>query len=296
MHWLKPIFAVLITSLIFSSCVDEGDQKQIGTDDKDKQENLDKSQMLKVGNQIFSIPSPIQSAKLFKELDLPYINDGLHTSDKLENYSTSAQKALNLGVYGADLGYVSLYEQDKDARNLLGAVNRLCTDLDLIGAIDDLLAERFLNNIGNADSLVYIISDFYKVGDQYLKENDRGDIAALVLAGGWIEGLYLTTTQADDNEKVQLRIAEQKTVIGNLIKILEQSPKNAVSDDLVKDLIGLENAFQDIDYEYVYMRPETDVANKKTKIRCKTDITMSKEVLNNIKNITSSLRNKIIEQ
>ena len=295
MRWLKPIIAVFIASFVITGCVDEDSSGTDGKDGMNKKQDLDKSQMLKVGNQIFSIPSPIQSAKLFKELDLPYDNESLHDPNKYKDYTTSAQKALNLGVYGANLGYVSLYEQDQDARLLLGAVNRLCIDLDLSGAISDILAERFLTNIGNADSLVYIISDFYKVGDRYLKENDRSDIASLVLAGGWIEGMYLTTTQADNNEKVQLRIAEQKTVVGNLIKIMEQSPSSAVVDDLIKDLKELENAFGGIEYDYVYVRPETDPTKKLTTIKCRTEINMSEEVLNNIKSITNSLRNKIIQ-
>ncbi len=294
MRLYKPLILAACLSLLLFSCVEEKPNGLDGTQQQEDKKDIDNSKMLKVNNQLFSIPSPIQSAKLFQELSLPYNNENLHTPDKLSNYTTSSRKGLNLGVYGADLGYVSLYEQEKDATELLGAINKLVADLDLTAAVDEKLVERFINNMTNSDSLVYIVSDFYDAGDKYLKENDRGDIAGLVLAGGWIEGMYLTTSNADNNPKINNRIAEQKTVIGNLIKILEQNKNNAETNALIDDLINLESAYDGIEYDYIYVRPETDADKKLTKIKCRTEIIMSDEVLNNIKSIVESLRNKII--
>ncbi|MEM7162497.1 MAG: hypothetical protein AAF487_08680 [Bacteroidota bacterium] len=276
-----------------AACVEENTQQLDGGEDQQKKDP-NKAQMLKLNNQLFSIPSPIQSAKLFQELNLPYNNDNLHSADALGNYATSSKKGLNLGVYGADLGYVSLYAQEKDATELLGAINKLVNDLDLTAAIDENLVNRFIKNMNNSDSLVYIVSDFYDAGDSYLKENDRSDIAGLVLAGGWIEGMYLTTTNAGSNEKVIARISEQKSVIGNLIKILEQTPDNAEAQGLIEDLVQLENIYDKIDYEYVYVRPETMPDKRRTKIKSRTEFSMSDDVLNEIKNTVESLRNKII--
>ena len=295
MRWFKTLLIYTLCSVLVISCVDDSQDKMDDGDSKtNQQQNLDKSKMLKVGNQLFSIPSPIQSAKLFKELELPYDQQSIHSADDLGNYTTSSKKALNLGIYGADLGYTSLYGQEQDARGLLGAVNKLCGDLDLLGAVDDILVERFITNLDTPDSLIHVIADFYSVGDQYLKDNDRSDIAGLVLAGGFIEALYLTTTYADDNEKVQQRIAEQKTVVNNLVKILEQDQDNVEVSSVLEDLINLEAEFENIEYEYIYARPVTDPEKKLTQIKCRTEIMMSPDVLSNIKSITSSMRNKII--
>lgn len=295
MRWFKTLFIYTLCCLLVVSCVDDSQNKMDEADQKvEESQDLDKSKMLKVGNQLFSIPSPIQSAKLFKELELPYDNQSIHTANDLGNYTTSSKKALNLGIYGADLGYTSLYGQEQDARSLLGAVNKLCGDLDLLGAIDDILVERFVTNLDAPDSLIHVIADFYSVGDQYLKDNDRNDIAGLVLAGGFIEALYLTTTYADDNEKVQQRIAEQKTVVNNLVKILEQDQENVEIQSVLEDLVKLEQEFENIEYEYIYARPVTQPEKKLTQIKCRTEISMSSDVLNNIKSITSSMRNKII--
>ena len=137
MRWFKSLFTYALCLVLVISCVDDSQNKMDDVEtNTEQQQDLDKSKMLKVGNQLFSIPSPIQSAKLFKELELPYDQQSIHSADELGNYTTSSKKALNLGIYGADLGYTSLYGQEQDARGLLGAVNKLCGDLDLLGAVE----------------------------------------------------------------------------------------------------------------------------------------------------------------
>ena len=294
MRIAKPLILTSLFSLLLFGCVEEGSKDLGNSNNETTKKNAEKGQMFKLGDQLFSIPSPIQTAKLFQELNLPYNNENLHSADSWSSYTTSSKRALNLGVYGADLGYVSLYEQEKDATNILGAINHLVSDLDLSSAVDDKLVERFLANMNNSDSLVFIVADFYAAGDKYFKENDRSDIAGLVLAGGWVEGMYLTTTNADDNQKINQRIAEQKTVISNLIKILEPDSSNIEVKGIINDLIALEGAYEGIEYDYIYVRPETDPENKITKIKCRTEINMSDEVLNNIKSVVESLRTKII--
>ena len=64
---------------------------------------------------IFSLPSPLQTTLLIKASGANYHADMLNSPDAASGYSISMEKALNLGIYGADLGYVTCYEQTQDA-------------------------------------------------------------------------------------------------------------------------------------------------------------------------------------
>ncbi len=125
---------------------------------------------------------------------------------------TNFSKALNLGIYGADLGYVIVYDQTQDAIAYLKTTKQVSDDLGLVGVFNEDIINRFTKNIGNKDSLLVLTSDAFRMGDAYLKDNDRMDVSALILAGGWIESLYLATniSKAKPNEDITNRIAEQK--------------------------------------------------------------------------------------
>ncbi len=75
------------------------------------------------------------------------------------------------------------------------------------------------SKMNDRDALLDIISETYWNVDAYLKENDRDNISALMIAGGWVEGLYIATQVASTNDSPELRqrIAEQKLSLNDLI-------------------------------------------------------------------------------
>ena len=77
-------------------------------------------------------------------------------------------------------------------------------------------------NRNDRDSLLNIISETYWNVDAYLKENGRDNISALMIAGGWVEGLYIATqvSKTHDTPELRQRIAEQKLSLGELISLM----------------------------------------------------------------------------
>src|SRR5690606_32774988 len=148
------------------------------------------SQLMEIDGKVFSIPSPIQTASLIKNLGTNYNKEMLNIPSNVTKYSTNFKKALNLGLYGADLGYVTLYEQTQDAISFLTAIKSIGDDLGVSSAFDMELVQRFEKNIGHQDSILALVSDAYKSSDRYLKNSQQNDIGGLILAGGWIESLY----------------------------------------------------------------------------------------------------------
>jgi hypothetical protein len=102
--------------------------------------------IINVGGEIFSIPSPIQTALLIKGSGANYDKSILNPSTKSSQYSTNFAKAINLGIYGADLGYVTIYDQSQDAIGFLNAAKKLSDGLGVSAAFDAKTIERFTKN------------------------------------------------------------------------------------------------------------------------------------------------------
>jgi hypothetical protein len=77
-------------------------------------------------------------------------------------------------------------------------------------------------NRNDRDSLLSIISETYWQVDAYLKENGRDNISALMIAGGWVEGLYIATQVAaqHDTPELRQRIAEQRLPLADLLELV----------------------------------------------------------------------------
>ena len=156
--------------------------------------------------------------------------------------------------------------------------------------------ERFNKNIANKDSMMVLVGLAYRAGDAFLKQNKRPDISGLILTGGWIESLNfaVVVNKTKPNEEIKRRIADQKQALSSVIKLLSQFEAQPEYSSLLADLKDLSKDFEAIGYKYVYEKPETDVAAKTTTINSHTDITMSKETLDQISSKIESIRKKIV--
>jgi PBP1b-binding outer membrane lipoprotein LpoB len=293
---IKKLFLSLIaSSFLLVGC--SGDD-EIETTEDNETEKVDstKTTLLTVNGEIFSIPSPIQTAILIKQVGASYDNKILNDPKKYNNYSTKFQKALNLGVYGADLGYVTMYEQTQDAIGYLASVRKLADELGVSGAFDFSLVDRFEKNMGNKDTILALVSDAYRASDSYLKNNERDDLGALVLAGGWVESMHFATNVANTtkNEEMIKRIGEQKKTVENLIKLLSPYYNNAEFTPFIDSLIDLASVFDNIKFIYIYEKPTTDVENKITTINSKSEVSISEEQLKTISEKIAKIRNSIV--
>ena len=253
------------------------------------------SGLLKINNQIFSIPSPIQTALLIKKNGYSYDKKVLNAAENYSKYTTKYKQALNLGVYGADLGYISLYDQSQDALVYMASVEKLATDVGVANAFDAALLKRFQVNMGKQDSLLSMVSEAFRKSDAYFKDNKQGDISSLILVGGWVESLYFATeANAHTNQKdIVRRIAEQKISLQNLIKMLAPYGSRPEYADLIKNLTNLSNVFDNVEFVYNFVAPTVDAANKVTNVNSTSEVKISPEQLKEITEKVEAIRNQI---
>ena len=254
------------------------------------------SNVLELGNTVFCIPSPVQTAILVKDVGATYDKELMNSPDNESSYSTNFQKALNLGVYGADLGYATIYEHPQDGLSYLKTVQGLADDIGVASAFSPEMITRITNNIGNQDSLLNMVGHCYRSLNSFLQENDRDDVCALVLAGGWIESTYFVTAISGTFESQELvnRLAEQKTTLENLIKIIEPYYNDPQFTELLDEMYDLSEDFDNVTLEYVYEKPTVDEKNKKSIINSKSNVIISPELISSIRAKIAALREQVI--
>ncbi len=287
-------FLFILPLVILPSC--DG-SKEDDLVDKQIDKMIDSNNIaLGVSGKVFLIPSPIQTAMLIQKSGAQFNKAMLNPTSKVSSYSTSFQKCLNLGIYGADLGYITLYDQNQDAISYFKATNNLATELGLGNAFDKNLIDRFQTNLGNKDSIISLVSMAYRSSNDFLKNNDRSKEAALVVAGGWVETLQfaLSVMAVKPNEDIKRRIAEQKSTLSNLISLLAINEGNEEYSELLQKLNDLKTEYEQVTCKYLYQPPVLDQANKTTSIVSKSEINISSEAILNIGKKVASIRALIV--
>jgi len=293
-------YFILMVFLILATVSCKQDKKPSNSKlDKELEVELDTTdKVIKFQNSLFSLPSPYQLSILIKDMGSNYNSELLNPSENYKLYTSIFKKSVNLGIYGADLGYLNIYKQSPSAITYFSIIKIMTQDLGLASAISPNIMSRIENNIDNQDSLLFIMSNVYRDVDFYLKESQRQREGALVLAGGWIEAMHFLTKLAIEskNELLIQRVGENKQPLENLIKIL--SPYYNESEDikkLVDDLIDLAYEFDGVETTYEYKAPTTIPENWITKIHSISKIVVSENVLKTIDMKVSNIRNLLIK-
>lgn len=293
------VLLLALASFLVCSCNNQAKVKESVNTDLEVDVRTDtSSQTIKFGNALFSLPSPYQLAMMIKNSGAVFSEGLLNPISNSQNYSTLYKKCVNLGVYGADLAYLNINSQSALVVNVFSVVKMLATDLDLLATFSSELVARVERNIDNKDSLLSIMSNTYRDVDVFLKESEREKEGTLVLAGGWIEAMYILSQMAVEtkDETLKLRLGESKQPLENLIKIL--SPYYGESQDIAKlvdELIGLSGAYESVEQYYTFNNPEIDAEDKVTIIKSTTKVVVTDSDLLSITDKLKAIRMSLIE-
>ncbi len=249
-----------------------------------------------IGGKLFSIPSPVQMSMLLKDEVGMFNSEMISDPSLISKYSTTHKKALNMGVYGADLGYATIFENNTIAVSYLATIEKLADDLSISGAFDESLVNRFIDNGNNQDSMLVIMSDGYRAGDKFLKSNKQHDVATLILTGGWIESLYFATTSYsnENSQVIANRIGEQKSSLLNIIELLELYNTEEYYTELIEQLNALKMDFDLIEYSYKFVKPTTNVEEGLTQIKSETSVIIKEATMVSIVAKVKEIRGNII--
>jgi hypothetical protein len=246
-----------------------------------------------------NIASPVEIANLLKTLEVPFSQDYLAGSIDANKQSTNFEKAVKMGILGADLGYLNMYEKTASSLDILSSIRQLAEDLKVGQFFDFETIKRLSQNKSSLDSLLFISIDSYSKIDDYLRDNDRGQLSALMIIGVWIEGQYLATQVISQtpNEILSDRIAEQKIILNDLLLLIRPyCNRDNEFRKLCQDLETVKEKYRDVKITYTQGDPITVEKDGRLEvIQTETSqIEMTDEQLTDIVGITREIRNRLI--
>lgn len=286
---------VMVVCLMATSCNNDNSKSKLSKD-IDVETNLT-NDLNKAKQVFYALPSPIETAYLIQSTGVSYNVDLANSTEKADSYVTTMQKALNFGVYGADLSYASLFNQTQTTIQYMSTAKKLAEELGIMDFVQKDIVERVESNINERDSLMEIITDGFTTANEYLKDAGRAEVAALIVAGGWIEGLYISTSLAElteNNSRLIDLVIDQRLSLSILLKLLE----NYKDIDNVDTVYGWLN-----DLQVTYNRIKTmsseikseSVQDGKTNISSSTDVFINDVLFKAICQKTDSIRTLMVK-
>jgi hypothetical protein len=263
MKFKQPIsffFSVLLAAGL-ASCASSSEDKSKNSEDFDEANKSLKSQIEDV---VYNIPSPSEIPYLLQATGAEFNETLLHDRNKVDSYNTKNEKAaMNLGVYVADIGYLTSYDKTQDAIDYLASCKTLSDNLGLIGTFDSELGKQFEANISNKDSLAHLLDRTIKQAEAFLIDDNRNKLASLIVTGSFIEGLYISTgliksypknILPEDSRNLVLTplmrvVLEQRKAVSELLKILSAVEQTGNIGTITADLKNLEAAYSKLNIE-----------------------------------------------
>ncbi|MBL4716195.1 MAG: hypothetical protein JKX95_06125 [Bacteroidia bacterium] len=304
----KHLIYLFLSLFLFSACGSSNESSQDDTQDnvtnqlpteniqlEEHEVEISHEMMFEI---IESIPAPIETATMIKDIGAPYYEELINSTSNAINYSTNFKKAVNLGIYGANLGYINIYNEVGSAVSYLSTISELANDLRVGQFFDFHTLKRLASNRDNLDSLLYISTKGFDKMNNYLKVQNRGNISVYMLVGGWLEALYLSTQIAESNESDVLteRIGEQKITIDNIRLLLTVYKRDPFVRDLLGDIEELKAIYDEVEITTTYKEPTMIEEDGALMIEDNTvtEINITKEQIAKIRKKASEIRAELI--
>lgn len=240
--------AIVTTLTLFVSCKNvskQSDQDQSAADTLNKE--LLASDIQEV---LYPLPSPLELAQMLTDIGAKYSSNNLNSPDKAEKYITEQSKALNLGVYAADLSYAATFNQQQDVQTYLSAIKTLADQLGVTYDYEKLLSDENKSKYSNKDSLNSIVTNTVYETYQYLNEKSNPDLAVDMVAGVWVELMYIATNISQDSYNftglVDI-ISKQKASYEKVMSLLAARNSNPDIKELETKLQVLQPVYNKVD-------------------------------------------------
>lgn len=297
MYKLLPLLTFFFTILYLTSCEVSKESSENGSSEFEKAQSEQRGVENQIKEVMYDIPSPSEIPFLLQASGAEYNASLINDISRADLYNTRNDKAaLNLGVYSADVGYLSSYGKAQEALNYMQKSKDLADKLGLTGAFNPELVQRFERNLGNRDSLAYLLNQTINTAEDYLKEENRNHLAALIITGSFVEGLYISTQLINQYPKDILPEDSRNLILAPLMRVVLEQEKS--TEDLLELLKSIERSetvltltedLEELNESY----KELDI-NEQIK-QNRADLVLTDETLNDITNIVAEMRLYIVE-
>lgn len=244
---IKKLYSPLLLLFLvfgFSACNHDEKSDDIISEDEHTIQAVQETKF-NAQNVFNSLPDRKLILELIEKNRIEYNPEFLNDPNSVNKYTIEFFKAVNLGIYGSDLNIASSFDQTQESMVFLKCVNVLAGSLGVNNVFDQKLFDRIQAQESNKDSILEIVIDAFKKVDETLKYNNRPATSAYILAGCWVEGLYVSCQMAQtlETENIVKAIIDQKESLKHLIVMLESADVNEKAKFVITDLKQLYDAF-----------------------------------------------------
>ncbi len=199
---------------------------------------------------VYPLPTSFEVIEMINDLEIGYDIGVSNPTGNADKYFTEAKKAINLGVYGADLAYASTYQMKQEVMLFLETSRKLADNLGIASIYNEEFISEVENSIDKKEELVDLVTNsFYDIYSQ-LNQNGKANLAFLGVAGSWVESLFITTQVSVNvyhNIGLVTIIYKQKTSLKALMDILNDNKGDEKIDKMIKELTPLYNIYETVD-------------------------------------------------
>ena len=196
---------------------------------------------------IANLPSPLNVISTIYTTQVPFDNTLLNPTDNADKYLSTYKRAVNYGIYGVDMAYIAYYGNKQDLYDYYSTAGKMADGLGIQETFEK-FTDRFKENYDNKDSIMEIVDQAYSETDKFLRTNSRLEIASYILAGSFLESLYIGSglmKDQDRNDKHRAsfdKIYEQKLVLNNLTELFTQF-KDKDAAEVESNLEGIKKVY-----------------------------------------------------
>ncbi len=245
---MKKTIALVLLPALFVALLGITSCKNRSSNEEQKQIDMDQVEIVEgeiVAN-IYPLPSSAEVINMLTDYEIGYIIGVANPVGNAAKYISSSSRALNLGVYGGDLSYATLYNMQQEVINYLDAIRSLANELNMSQIYDETLYDRIKANYDNRDELVSILTTAFDDTYTFLSDNDQQALALLVVGGAWVEGMYLTTHVSESAYQlpgISRNLLEQKDSFEVLLELSQPYADDTMMADFLRKVEPIKNLY-----------------------------------------------------
>lgn len=243
---MKNLKSLLLLAVIpFVVSCSSGDKKAASAEEATKESAVDKVE--KEFN--YPIPTSFEVTNMLQDAQAGFVLAITNDAENADQYVTGYSKAVNLGVYGADLSYASTYNRQQETMDFLNASRKLIQSLNISSGFSMDMARRVENNLQNKDSLINIITEAFYDTYTFLNRSAQERTSLLVLAGSVIEGLYISSNlviSSGYDQKLLDVMGAQKEHVSKLVDLLSEFADDENVQKMLPQLQAINEAYSKV--------------------------------------------------
>ena len=258
---LIATLALGLSVILLSSCGGGAKKETSALSDEFEQAKTQLEENVK--KVLHEIPSPAEIPFKLQAAGADFNGDIVNSIDNIDSYASNSDKAIiNLGVYSTDIGYLSSYEKTQESLSYMRSCRKLADNLGLSSSFSPDLITEFEEKIESRDSLATLVNETIADSESLLREDDRGNLAALLVTGSFVEGLYLSTQIVENyptdlgEEMVNMilsdlirTIIEQEKPLNDLVAMLEGADQSDTVTSILASLAEIQTAYDGVDLD-----------------------------------------------